>query len=157
MLWSRSTQLWCWERRMGKADTECWGGHLCLKRLGQTWWCLDIFLVGWRISISVLEDTRKLPGEATVPQSSLHLWGGCLWCSPRLNNCSFGPARGCNPLLLGVDFTFHSREKGKLGDVANNLQQLKLHEKHLAWKIRQSRKNSTFTINITQLKSLPWR
>lgn len=34
--------------------------------------------------------------------------------------------------------------KGKLPDVANNLQQLKLHQKHLAWKIRQSRKNSIY-------------
>lgn len=38
----------------------------------------------------------------------------------------------------------HTAGKGKLGDVANNLQQLKLHQKHLAWKIRQSRKNSTY-------------
>lgn len=62
---------------------------------------------------------------------------------PRAEPWLLQPARGCSPLLAAV-LALSTAGKGKLGDVANNLQQLKLHKKHLAWKIRQSRKNSTY-------------
>ena len=70
------------------------------------------------------------------------------FCGPLQGStdCFFGPPRGCRPLLTAV-LALSAAGKGKLGDVATNLQiieHLKLYEKSLAWKIRQGRKNSTY-------------
>lgn len=91
----------------------------------------------------VLEDTSKPPGEATVPQSSLHLWGVSV-VLPRAEQIAPSGLPGDAILSFWEWIPLSAAGKGKLGDVANNLQQLKLHGKHLAWKIRQSRKNSTY-------------
>lgn len=70
------------------------------------------------------------------------------FCGPLQGStdCFFGPHRGCSPLLTAM-LALSTAGRGKLGDVATDLQiikHLKLYEKHLAWKIRQGRQNSTY-------------
>lgn len=73
-------------------------------------------------------------------------WAACV-CGMSLWSSPIQASQRLQPLPAAMLELFTAGKGGRLGGVATNFQiikHLKLYEKHLAWKIRQSRRNSAY-------------